>query len=94
MDASPARDAARAAVGPVPSAGPHLGRVTSFDPARGLGTVADDAGGEYGFHATAIADGSRRIEVGARVAFTVTPGHRGLYEARVLLPVPSGSRAG
>ena len=78
--------------GPVPSAGPHFGRVTSFDPARGLGAVDDDDGTSYGFHATAIADGSRRIEVGTAVVFTVTPGHRGLYEARSLVPArPSGS---
>ena len=31
---------------PVPSAGPRHGRVASFDPARGLGTVADDVGHE------------------------------------------------
>jgi cold shock CspA family protein len=75
--------------GSVPSAGPHHGRVASFDPKRGLGAVADDDGSSYGFHATAIADGSRRISVGTTVVFTVTPGHRGLYEARSLLPVPA-----
>jgi cold shock CspA family protein len=75
--------------GSVPSAGPHRGRVTSFDPKRGLGAVADADGASYGFHATAIADGSRRISVGATVVFTVTPGHRGLYEARSLSPVPA-----
>jgi cold shock CspA family protein len=74
--------------GSVPSAGPHHGRVASFDPIRGLGAVEDDDGASYGFHATAIADGSRRIEAGTTVVFTVTPGHRGLYEARSLLPVP------
>ncbi len=74
--------------GPVPTTGPHHGRVVSFDPTRGLGMVDDDHDGtSYGFHATAIADGSRRIEVGARVVFTVTPGLGGLYEARSLLPV-------
>ena len=77
--------------GPVPSAGPHHGRVTSFDPARGLGLVTDDAGTAYEFHATAIADGSRRIEVGAQVAFTVAPGHRGVYEARSLVPAVAGA---
>ena len=41
-------------VGSVPSAGPHHGRVASFDPKRGLGAVADDDGASYGFHATAI----------------------------------------
>jgi len=74
--------------GSVPSAGPHHGRVASFDPKRGLGAVADDDGSSYGFHATAIADGSRRISVDTTVVFTVTPGQRGLYEARSLVPVP------
>lgn len=77
------------AVGAVPSAGPFLGRVTSFDPARGLGTVASDSGAVYGFHATAVVDGSRRVAVRARVAFTVGPGRRGCYEVRSLVPVPS-----
>ncbi len=74
--------------GPVPSAGAHHGRVASFDPARGLGTVTDDDGTSYPFHATAIADGSRRIEPGAGVTFVVAPGRRGLYEAWSLLTVP------
>jgi cold shock CspA family protein len=77
--------------GPVPSAGPHHGRVASFDQRRGLGTVADDTGTSYGFHATAIADGSRRIEVGRAVTFAVAPGRRGVYEARSLVPVPVSS---
>ena len=75
--------------GPVPSTGPHHGCVVSFDSARGLGAVEGDDGTRYGFHATAIADGSRRIEVGAIVVYTVSPGHRGLYEARSLVPEPS-----
>jgi hypothetical protein len=54
--------------------------------------VDDDDGTTYGFHATAIADGSRSIEVHAAVVFTVVPGHRGLFEARSLMPVEaSGS---
>ena len=76
--------------GPVPSAGLHHGRVATFDRHRGLGTVADDAGPSYGFHATAIADGSRCSEVGAAVMFLVAPGHRGLYEARSLVSRPTG----
>ena len=72
---------------PVPTAGPRLGRVASFDAARGLGTVEDDAGTTYGFHATAIAGGTRRIDVGAAVTFTVAPGHGGRCEARSLVPV-------
>ena len=80
---------------PVRSAGPRHGRVASFDPARGLGTVIDDAGTGYAFHATAIADGSRRIAEGADVVFAVAPGHRGHYEARSLVTVspPSGTSA-
>ena len=75
--------------GPVPSAGPHHGRVTSFDRTRGLGRVREPDGTGYAFHATAIADGSRDIEVDAAVAFAVTPGHRGQFEARVLTPTAS-----
>ncbi len=74
--------------GPIPSAGPHLGRVTSFDSTRGLGTVHDDTSDtDFSFHATAIADGSRAIDVQARVVFTVAPGHGGRYEACSLTPV-------
>ncbi len=80
--------------GPGPPAGPRHGRVASFDPARGLGSVHDDAGTVYGFHATAIADGSRRIEVGAAVTFVVAPGHRGRYEARSLVAAPAPDPAG
>jgi cold shock CspA family protein len=72
---------------PVGTTGPHLGRVASFDPTRGLGTVADDAGAVYAFHATAIADGSRRIDVGTRVSYALAPGHGGRHEARALVSV-------
>jgi cold shock CspA family protein len=65
--------------------------VTSFDPSRGLGVVADDAGDVLDFHATAIADGSRTIDVGTAVSFSVAPGHRGRYEARSLVPFPAAS---
>jgi cold shock CspA family protein len=75
--------------GSVPATGPHHGRVASFDPTRGLGEVADDDGSSYDFHATAIASGSRRIDVGTTVVFIVTPGHGGRYEARSLVPVPA-----
>jgi cold shock CspA family protein len=73
--------------GPIPSAGPHHGRVTSFDHTRGLGRVAESDDTDYPFHATAIADGSRAIDVQTSVAFTVVPGHGGRYEARSLTPV-------
>jgi cold shock CspA family protein len=71
---------------PAFAAGLHHGRVTAFDARRGLGTVAGDDGIAYDFHATAIADGSRRIAAGTTVAFTVAPGHCGRYEARSLVP--------
>jgi len=58
------------------------GTVASFDDARGVGTVADDGGGELFFHCSEIADGSRQIEVGRPVSFVVSPGHRGRLEAR------------
>ena len=64
--------------------------MTSFDARRGWGTVTDTEGAELEFHATAIVDGSRRIDPGTRVVFDVTPGHRGRYEARGLT-VLSGS---
>ena len=71
-----------------PSIGqPSIGRVASFDPQRGWGTVLGADGTEYGFHATAIADGTRRIDPGTAVAFAVRPGHRGLYEASGLTRV-------
>ncbi len=72
---------------PAGGAGPRLGRVTTFDARRGVGTVTGADGTTYGFHATAIADGSRRVDEGASVAFTVAPGHGGRYEARSLAVV-------
>jgi cold shock CspA family protein len=67
--------------------------VTSFDPRRGWGTVTDSVGAEFEFHATALADGSRRIDAGTPVVFDVVPGHRGRYEARglIVLTGPSAS---
>jgi cold shock CspA family protein len=82
---------------PVVTAGPHLGRVASFDATRGLGTVADDAGAVYAFHATAVADGSRRIDVGTRVSYLLAPGHGGRHEARTLVActgAANGTRPG
>ena len=73
--------------GSVPTARPFFGRVTSFDPRRGLGAVTDTEGSVFEFHATAIVDGSRRIDPGTEVNFVVFPGHRGRYEARELTAV-------
>lgn len=62
------------------------GRVIAFDEDRGWGMVRGDDGVERFFHCTAIADGSRSIEVGAEVAFEVVPGHLGRWEATDLRP--------
>ena len=70
----------------IPQAPVSRGQVTAFDARRGWGTVRDGRGAEFDFHATAIADGSRTIPLGAEVSFLVVPGHRGRYEARRLIP--------
>lgn len=57
------------------------GTVTAFDEARGRGTVTTADGRVYEFHATRIADGTRRIPVGAVVRFTVVPALLGRFEA-------------
>ena len=57
------------------------GTVTEFDDPRGLGTVTADDGATYPFHCTAIADGTRTIDVGAVVEFEVVPGRMGRWEA-------------
>ena len=59
------------------------GQVRSFDEEAGHGVVASDDG-EWFFHCTAIADGSRSIEVGVEVDFALVPGHRGRREATEL----------
>ncbi len=63
----------------------HTGVVRDFDAARGLGVLVDDAGSEFPFHCTEIADGSRDIAVGTHVTFVVEPG-LGRWEAGHLQP--------
>jgi len=70
---------------------PALGRVTAFDARRGLGRVTDSEGAAFEFHATAIVDGSRLIDPGAEVTFSVVPGHRGRYEAQGLAVLPGAT---
>jgi hypothetical protein len=62
----------------------RLGRVESFDPARGLGIVVSDAGARFCFHSTAISDGSRLVAPGAAVAFGVAAVVGGAFEAVAL----------
>jgi cold shock CspA family protein len=73
---------------------PRTGVVSDFDDPRGLGTVLADDGRRYPFHCTAISDGSRHIDVGAPVVFTLAAGHLGHLEARALLPTGSGGTGG
>jgi cold shock CspA family protein len=62
------------------------GVVSAFDERRGLGTVTTADRTSYPFHATRIADGSRRIAVGTKVDFAVVPGNLGRWEAADLTP--------
>lgn len=72
------------------SAAPGLGfgTVSAFDGRRGLGVVTDAERREWPFHCTAIADGSRTIQVGTEVVFRPTPGHLGRMEAAEVQPLP------
>jgi cold shock CspA family protein len=65
----------------------RTGTVAAFDAERGLGELAAESGERWPFHCTAIADGSRRIEVGTAVAFCVVPGHLGRDEAADVVPL-------
>jgi cold shock CspA family protein len=65
----------------------QVGAVESFDAAVGLGTVATAEGHRFLFHCTAIADGTRDIQVGAAVAFLVGAGGPGTWEARSVRPL-------
>jgi cold shock CspA family protein len=71
---------------PVPRAA-RTGLVESFDEPRGLGVVRADDGAVLPFHCTAIADGSRTIEVGQAVRFIVVAGHLGRWEAAAISPL-------
>jgi cold shock CspA family protein len=62
------------------------GKVTAFDEPRGLGEITAGDGTVYPFHCTAIADGTRTIDVGAPVAFDVVPGPLGRWEAAAIKP--------
>jgi cold shock CspA family protein len=62
------------------------GTVTAFDEHAGHGKVRTSDGGELFFHCTAIADGSRTIDVGTPVTFAVVPGHHGRWEAADVVP--------
>ena len=62
------------------------GSVTAFDEHAGLGEVTAEDGTVHPFHCTAIADGTRTIQVGVAVTFSVVPGRSGRWEATQLTP--------
>jgi len=72
------------------------GVVAEYDDARGLGVIIAEgssrgaAGAQVHVHCTAIADGSRTIEVGTAVRFVLAPGLLGRHEARDVVPVMRG----
>jgi cold shock protein len=66
------------------------GHIAEFDEHRGYGTVRGDDGSEHFFHCTAIADGTRTIDVGTAVEYEVVPGRLGKWEATGLRP-PQGA---
>ena len=68
------------------------GEVVEFDASVGLGrVVAAGAGGAgFGFHCTQITGGSRTIEVGTAVTFSLVPGRLGRWEAAAVTPVEEG----
>lgn len=57
-----------------------IGVVTDFDPHTGLGTVRGGDGVDYWFHCVEIADGTRTVDAGAPVGFTLLA-KLGTYEA-------------
>ncbi len=57
------------------------GTVVEFDEHVGTGTVRAGDGRQLAFHCTGIVDGSRRIDVGTNVVFSVVAGHHGRWEA-------------
>jgi cold shock CspA family protein len=62
------------------------GTVAEFDERRGLGTITAEDGTSYAFHATRIADGSRRIAPGTPVDFEIVAGQLGRWEAAAIVP--------
>lgn len=59
----------------------RFGTVAEFDEPAGLGVLSEPDGACHPFHCTAIADGSRDIQVGAQVTFSLVAARAGRYEA-------------
>ena len=62
-----------------------IGVVESFGD-DGWGALVDSHGRTWPFHSTAIVDGSRSIELQAKVTFHVVPGRQGRWEATDVAP--------
>lgn len=62
------------------------GTVSSFDDDAGLGTITADDGSTFAFHCTAIADGTRTIDMNAAVDFEPRPARNGTWEAGSITP--------
>lgn len=64
-----------------PTLAPRHGVVETYDSPAGLGVILEASGERHPFHCTQIADGSREIDPGSAVVFSLGPGHLGLFEA-------------
>jgi len=62
------------------------GTVIEFDDDKGWGTVRAEDGTEHFFHCTAIADGTRTIDLATDVTFDVVAGRLGRWEATAIRP--------
>ncbi len=71
--------------GAVPAS--YQGVISAFDAAVGLGQIRAADGAMLGFHCVGLADGSRQIEVGAAVRFSVAAGLHGRWEAATITPI-------
>jgi hypothetical protein len=49
----------------------RAGQVVAFDAHAGLGEIKDQQGTVWPFHCVSLSDGSRSVEIGAHVKFTV-----------------------
>ncbi len=62
-----------------------VGIVDSYDESRGVGTIEG-----YGFHCTAISDGTRVVMPGTVVAYSLVPGHFGVMEPYPVVKIDQG----
>jgi cold shock CspA family protein len=63
------------------------GTVAEFDDDLGLGVVRAEDGSTHSFHCTAISDGTRHIDAGTHVTFSLVAGRVGRHEADAVTPL-------